>query len=140
MSELTAEHMSNPLNTMSQCSLDFQPLPSVVGVQSELSGGNAMGLTGSDPDRVVLMVHCGWESEVNDEELRAVQSGMTEWVAEMIPTWTGGEEAYLPIFMNDGQDNQNVTGTYSEYEALKGLQEKMDPEGILSMRLGGHKY
>jgi hypothetical protein len=36
--------------------------------------------------------------------------------------------------------DQNVTGTYKNYAALKALQEEIDPAGIFRTRVGGYKF
>lgn len=144
MSALAAAYFSNPLHLASQCSVDFQPLPAIVGKHSEDNGGNAMGLTGNDGHRVILEIQCAWSSEQDDETMRNISRELTAWLETKIPVWLGEDggqgEAYLPLFMNDAMADQNVTGSYRDYTKFKTLQMQADPEGVLRTRTGGFKY
>ena len=51
--EITAPFLL-ALHPTSEFSVDFQPLSSLIGAISESKGGNALGLTASDSDRLVL--------------------------------------------------------------------------------------
>ncbi|KAH9905709.1 FAD-binding domain-containing protein [Xylariomycetidae sp. FL2044] len=144
-SSILAPHLSNPLNVGSQCSIDFQPFPSTIGAASDAAGGNAMGISGSDPDRLLLELQCMWASGTDDAEIYAMSREMTAWLDGMVPEWLAeaGLDAdawYLPLFMNDAQGDQNVTGTYRDYAKFKTLQEEVDPLGFFSERAGGFKY
>ncbi|KAK8127717.1 hypothetical protein PG984_008825 [Apiospora sp. TS-2023a] len=71
----------------SQCSVEFQPLPAVVGRQSERAGGNAMGLRAADPDRIVLNLQCMWRRARDDAAVWALAAEMTAWLAGRLPAW-----------------------------------------------------
>ncbi|KAK6519206.1 hypothetical protein TWF281_003895 [Arthrobotrys megalospora] len=144
MRDITKNFLSNPFRLTSQCSVDFQPLSSVVGKHTEDRGGNAMGLTGSDPDRIILEIQCSWSDKNDDETMRQFSRDLTSWIESMIPVWLegqdGAKELYLPLFMNDAMADQNVTGSYRDYDKLKLLQLQADPDGVLRTRTGGFKY
>ncbi|KAH8729946.1 hypothetical protein BGZ61DRAFT_346541 [Ilyonectria robusta] len=143
MKDITKAYLSNPLRLTSQCTVDFQPLPSIVGRHTDERGGNAMGLTESDPDRIILEIQCSWSSANDDEAMQQFSRDLTTWIESRIPVWLEGsqiKEVYLPLFMNDAMGDQNVTGSYRDYAKLKSLQLQADPEGILRTRTGGFKY
>ncbi|KAM5361883.1 hypothetical protein ACJZ2D_012828 [Fusarium nematophilum] len=144
MDQLLADYLSNPFALASQCSVDFQPLPSIVGKHSQDRGGNAMGLSGTDGNRLILELQCAWTNKADDEVLPAITRDLTAWVETRIPVWLDGEDAsnerYLPLFMNDAMSDQNVTGSYRDYVKFKGLQMQNDPDGTLRTRVGGFKY
>lgn len=116
-----------------------------MGAHSELAGGNAMGLRGSDPNRTILVLQGSWNLASDDDAGRAVTRGVIEWMDAQVPGWlaqAGIESAglYMPLFMNDGAWDQNVTGSYRDYARFKALQEQMDPQQVFAQRLGGFKY
>jgi len=137
---LIKSYLSSPLRLTTQCSVDFQPFPSIIGAQSEKRGGNAMGLSGSDPDRLLLEIQCAWTFKADDEIFRAASKDLTDWLEDKVPEWTGGKEYYMPLFMNDAAGDQNVTGSYRDYAALKALQAKLDPGQFWKTRGGGFTY
>lgn len=130
--------------------VSLQPFPSAIGRHSEAAGGNAMGLSGSDPDRLVVEIQCMWHKPEEDEVLRDVSRAMAAWLEERRPGWLAEARAdvkentaradYMPLFMNDAASDQDVVGSYREYESFKALQQKVDPEGMFRTRLGGFKY
>ncbi|KAJ4177631.1 hypothetical protein NW755_013744 [Fusarium falciforme] len=144
MKSISKKYFSNPLNLASQCSVDFQPLTSIIGKHSEQRGGNAMGLTKNDPDRIILELQCSWTDKAQDDIVPQFTRDLTDWIETRIPEWleSDGQSAdqYLPLFMNDAMADQNVTGSYKEYAKFKALQLKADPEGVLRTRVGGFKY
>ncbi|KAK6357613.1 hypothetical protein TWF718_001921 [Orbilia javanica] len=145
MRDITKDFLSNPFKLTSQCSVDFQPLSHIVGKHTEERGGNAMGLRGSDPDRVILEIQCSWSDKGDDETMRQFSRDLTDWIESKIPVWLGGQYGpatgvYLPLFMNDAMSDQNVTGSYRDYAKFKALQLQADPQGILRTRTGGFKY
>lgn len=103
-----------------------------------------MGLSASDPNRLILELQCSWASAADDDTVYNLTRNVTEWLQTKIPEWNaqagldGG--AYMPYFMNDAMGDQNVTGSYRTYEGLKALQREVDPEGLFSTRAGGYKY
>ncbi|EMR62515.1 putative fad dependent protein [Eutypa lata UCREL1] len=128
-----------------QCSADFQPFPSIIGQHSQDKGGNAMGLSGSDPDRLILELQCSWSDSDDDEVLYEMSRQMTDWLEEKVPEWLAAADepvdgVYLPLFMNDAMGDQNVTGSYRDYAKFKALQQSVDPDGLFSARSGGYKY
>jgi hypothetical protein len=137
-------YLDDPLHLTAQCSIDFQPFPSLIGQHSEERGGNAMGLSGSDPDRLILELQCSWASALDDNTVYNLTREVTDWLETKIPEWNAqaglDAEAYLPYFMNDAMGDQNVTGSYKAYEGLKALQREVDPQGMFHARAGGFKY
>ncbi|PVH97244.1 FAD-binding domain-containing protein [Periconia macrospinosa] len=138
---ITSHHFTNLLHLTSECSIDFQPMPSVVGQQSQRAGGNAMGLNGNDSDRILLEIQCLWASKEDDTTMYALSRDLTDWLESRLPGWeASGNEQYNPLFMNDATDDQNVTGSYRDYAKFKALQKSADPEGFFRVRAGGFKY
>jgi hypothetical protein len=137
---LIKSYLSSPLRLTTQCSVDFQPFPSIIGAQSEKNGGNAMGLTASDPDRLLLEIQCAWTSKADDDIFRTASKDLTDWLEDKVPEWTGGKEYYTPLFMNDAAGDQNVTGSYRDYAKFKALQAKLDPGQFWKSRGGGFTY
>lgn len=133
-----------PLARAVQFSVDFQPLPSLIGKISESKGGNAMGLSSSDPDRIILIYQGAWNLPTDDALAYSIARSITEWLDEVVPVWL--EEAgmpkdlYMPLFMNDAMWDQPVTESYKDYEKFRSLQRSADPQGLFSSRAGGFKY
>lgn len=140
--ESILSELVTPVSLTVQASIDFQPWPAVIAKHSEERGGNAMGLTGDDIDRVVLEIQVSWTDAADDDKFANASDEMVKWVEKKVPEWTKGKDAdlYLPLFMNDAAGQQNVTGTYKDYAKFKALQDKMDPDGFFSKRGGGFKY
>jgi hypothetical protein len=133
----------NILRPLSQFSVDFQPLPSLIGKISESKGGNAMGLTGADPDRLILEIQGSWALPSDDTAGYGVSEQLTDWLDEQVPQWlaeAGMDSQYLPLFMNDAAGNQDVTGSYKDVAKFRALQKSVDPSGLFSTRAGGFKY
>lgn len=131
------------LRPTSQFSLDFQPLPSIIGKMSESKGGNAMGLTGSDPDRVILEIQGSWILPSDDTEGYSIGKQLTDWLDVQVSKWlaeAGMSSQYLPLFMNDAAGDQDVTGSYKDVAKFRELQKSVDPNGLWSTRAGGYKY
>ena len=132
------------LHPTSQFSVDFQPLPSIIGRISESKGGNAMGLTAADPDRLILDIQGSWTLTSDDTVAYSLSKQLTDWLDVQVPRWL--EEAgmsrhvYLPFFMNDAAGDQEVTKSYRDYKKFKALQKSVDPRGLFSVRAGGFKY
>ncbi|KAH6960292.1 hypothetical protein DER45DRAFT_642242 [Fusarium avenaceum] len=144
MSDITMVYFKQLRGLASQCSVDFQPLPAAIGKQTEKRGGNAIGFTASDPDRVLLEIQCAWTDKKYDESVRQFSKDLTSYIEEKLPEWIEEygvpADNYLPLFMNDAMSDQNVTGTYKDYAKFKALQLEADPEGVLRERMGGFKY
>lgn len=122
-----------------QCSVDFQPLPAVIGRASAPHGGNALGLTASDRDRIILEIQCSWLAEKDDEAGLARVHALTDWLETRLAEWAD-EGAYLPLLMNDATFDQNVTQHYRDHDKFKALQKEIDPDGFWSTRAGGWTY
>lgn len=135
---------AGPLHPITQCSIDFQPLSHVVGQHSQAAGGNAMGLSGSDPDRILLEMECLWGLASDDDLIGRVGRALTDWLATKVAEWLaedpGAAASYLPLFMNDAAADQNVTGSYRDYAKFRALQASVDPQGFFRSRGGGFVY
>jgi hypothetical protein len=141
LGELLQPVLINPLRLTGRCGVGFQPLPAIIAAESEKRGGNAMGLDGDETDRIVLELVCsGWTLPKDDEVFAGVTRDLVKWMDEKMVEWTGGKEYYLPLFMNDAAWDQDVMGSYRDYEKFKTLQEEADPEGFFSGRGGGFVY
>ncbi|KAF9691935.1 hypothetical protein EKO04_010037 [Ascochyta lentis] len=133
----------NILHATSQFSVDFQPLPSLIGKISQSKGGNAMGLTASDPDRLILEIQGSWALASDDTEAYSLSKQLTDWLDVQVPRWlaeAGMGSQYLPLFMNDAAGDQDVTGSYRDVAKFRALQKSVDPNGLFSTRAGGFKY
>ncbi|KAF2127968.1 FAD binding domain-containing protein [Dothidotthia symphoricarpi CBS 119687] len=132
------------LRPKAQFSTDFQPLPSIVGTHTAAKGGNAMGLTASDPDRLILEIQGSWQLASDDEQGYGITRQLTEWLDTQVPLWLAQagmpSQVYLPLFMNDAAGDQPVVQSYSGYAKFRALQRWYDPLGLFSRRAGGFKY
>jgi hypothetical protein len=103
-----------------------------------------MGLTASDPDRIILEIQGSWSSASDDAVAYGLSKQLTDWLEEEVPKWLDeagmSRDVYLPLFMNDAAGDQPVTQSYKDYEKFKALQRQMDPNGLFSTRAGGFKY
>lgn len=127
----------------SQCTVNFQPFPAAIGEQSQKRGGNAMGISGKDGDRLLLELQCGWSQRKDDATIYTMSRLMTDWLEVKLSEWLQGEQKnhiYLPLLMNDAMYDQNVTGMYRDYAEFKALQREIDPNGVFSSRMGGYKF
>ena len=145
LADLTNQFLNTPpLVRAIQFSVDFQPLPSLFGKISEAKGGNAMGLTSSDPDRIVLIYQGAWNLAVDDDLAHGIARQLTAWLDEVVPQWMKEagipSDTYLPLFLNDAMWDQPVMQSYKGYEKFKALQRQVDPNGLWSTRAGGFKY
>ncbi|KAF2019503.1 FAD-binding domain-containing protein [Aaosphaeria arxii CBS 175.79] len=141
--EITASYLTNPIHLTSKCSVDFQPFPAIIGKESQRRGGNAMGISEADGDRLLLEFQCSWALAADDPILYAMSRDITAWLDVKVTEWLAEDNMqnrYLPLFMNDAMGDQNVTGTYKEYAKFKNLQEDIDPQGLFHARAGGYKY
>lgn len=119
-------------------------MPSVIGQHSEERGGNALGLSSSDPNRLFLEMECAWAFGLNDATVYGITEDVTAWLETKIPEWNAmaglPADAYLPYFMNDAGGDQNVTSSYKAYDDLKALQREVDADGLFNANAGGFKY
>lgn len=133
-----------PLVRGVQFSVDFQPLPAIIGTHSAAKGGNAMGLTASDPERIIVIFQGAWNLASDDTLAYSFGKQMTDWLSEQVPRWLDeagmSRDIYLPLFINDASSDQAVMRSYKDYEKFKALQRSVDPRGLFSTRAGGFKY
>jgi hypothetical protein len=132
------------LRPTSQFSVDFQPFPSVIGKNSEAKGGNAMGLSSSDADLIILEIQGSWLLPEDDSVAYSLSRDLTDWLDQEVPQWLDeagmNKDIYRPLYLNDAAGDQPVMQSYKDYAQLKALQQKYDPNGLWSTRAGGFKY
>lgn len=131
------------LHPESQFSVAYQPVHPIIGQHSEEKGGNAMGLSGSDPIRIFLEIQGSWQLPSDDAVAYDLTKQLTNWLDQQVPQWlaeAGMQQEYMPMFMNDAAGDQRVFQSYKDYEEFKALQQQMDPQGFFSTRAGGFKY
>lgn len=133
-----------PLVNGIQFSVDFQPLPAIIGTHSAAKGGNAMGLTASDPDRIIVIFEGSWSLPTDDAKAYSFAKQITDWLEQQVPLWIAeagmDPDVYLPYFINDAMSDQQVMQSYQNYDKFKALQKQIDPNGLFSTRAGGFKY
>ncbi|KAF2397828.1 FAD-binding domain-containing protein [Trichodelitschia bisporula] len=129
-----------------QHTIAFQPFGPLIGRASEARGGNSMGIKGSDPPRFILEITSLWSDKKDDEAAQGYARALTEWIEQQLKEVSGQASAkgdkvadYLPYFMNDAFAEQNVTGSYRDYERFKRAKAGVDPSGFWT-RAGGFKY
>ncbi|KAH3911295.1 hypothetical protein HBH56_132870 [Parastagonospora nodorum] len=135
---------ANLLHPTSQFSVDFQPFPAAIGAQSAAKGGNAMGLSASDADLVILEIQGSWALPEDDAVAYSLSKQLTDWLDQEVPLWLDEagmrRDIYRPLYLNDAAGDQAVMQSYKEYEQLKALQMQYDPNGLWRERAGGFKY
>jgi hypothetical protein len=124
-------------------SLAFQPFPRIFGAQSDLVGGNAMGLTTGDKNRFVVEMNQLWFNGKYDADALEIgkqfQAALEAQKAQIMTTASATNaslETYTPFYMNDAADDTAVLASYKKYDQFKALQREMDPEGLW-LRSGG---
>ena len=145
LAELTTTILNTPpLIRAVQFSVDFQPFPALFGKISATKGGNAMGLTASDPDRIILIFQGAWNFSQDDDLAHEIDRQRTSWLDEVVPKWIAEagmpNNMYMPLFLNDAMWDQPVMQSYKDYNKFKALQKQVDPAGLWSTRAGGFKY
>lgn len=141
--DLLRPYLPDPFHPVPACSIDFQPLNHVIGQHSQEAGGNAMGISGSDPDRIIIEIQCSWTLASDDQLLHDISRDLTEWLGNKVPEWLAEDPraaSYLPLLMNDASGDQNVTGSYRDYAKFRALQASVDPRGFFRNRGGGFVY
>lgn len=79
-----------------------------------------MGFDGDEMDCIVLEFVCsGWILFKDDEVFVGVMCDLVKWMDEKMVEWMGGKEYYLLLFMNDVVWDQDVMGSYWDYEKFK---------------------
>ena len=161
---ITQNYFGSLSKFASECSIDFQPLPSIVGKQSQANGGNAMDLQ-ADQNRLVLEIQCLWQSASDDTTVHNLGQNLTDWLQTQLPNWAAAASVknnstdlsadempgliadspnsdtnYYPLFLNDASYDQSVLTSYRNYDKLKDLQAQIDPQGIMRTRVGGFRY
>ncbi|KAE9374008.1 FAD-binding domain-containing protein [Stipitochalara longipes BDJ] len=127
-----------------QSSITCQPFPKIIGKHSEDRGGNAMGLSATDLDRMILEIQSTWRSSKDDEKNYLMSKELTEWIESKVPLWLSEAgmdlNLYMPKFMNDAAWDQYVMSSYRNHDELEKLQREVDRDGTFRTRFGSHKY
>jgi len=144
--------------------VNFQPFSRAFGRAAEERGGNAMGLSANDHDRIVVEFAGIHTHKADDELVLKIGKKFTEefgsYMKSVIVSAEGlnvvdvslpkltcvkkatgqSVKAYNPYFMNDAGVGQDVIGTYRDANKFALLQKEMDPQGLFSRRAGGYKF
>jgi len=135
-------------------SLAFQPMPYIIPAQSVAAGGNALGMSPAEGDRMWMEYDISWLTAVGDDVAHAMAVNITTTIDEYAKTTYAGipntnyrsgdveVEEYNPIFMNDAQYDQMPLQSYENdgYAKLKAIQQSVDPAGFFPSRTGGFKF
>ncbi|KAF2667433.1 FAD-binding domain-containing protein [Microthyrium microscopicum] len=135
------------LKSIGSLGLVYQPFPHSFGKHAEASGGNAMGLKGSDHDRFVLEIPGVYISSADAPTMQAWGKDFTDRLAALVKDITVKSKAegkivgeYNPLFMNDAGTDQEVIGSYRDSQKFAALQKEVDPSGLFAKRAGGYKF
>jgi hypothetical protein len=130
--------MSHPSATGT---IALQPFGPLIGRQSEKRGGNAMGLTGSDPARFIVEIAWLWKDKSLDADIARLSKEFAQKVQARGRAIAAKSSAknYYPFFMNDAGADQDVTASYRNKAKFARLQKEMDPNGFWA-RTGSFKY
>jgi hypothetical protein len=127
--------------------LAFQPLNHCIGEQTEKPGGNAMGLTGSDHDRLVIEIAGIYSRASDDAIVQKVSKQYTDAILEDMKKTQADAKIrglnvgdYNPYFMNDAGGDRNVMGSFKDAAKFQALQKSVDVNGFFAKRSGGYKY
>ncbi|PHH88798.1 hypothetical protein CDD83_7047 [Cordyceps sp. RAO-2017] len=137
--------------------LTYAPQPlsrALVQASLDAGGGNALGLVPEHGDRVWMEYDMAWANPLCDtkcpsffrdtiDSARAIHENKYAGIA---PTnYAEGDLSFLsynPLFMNDAMADQKVLQSYGEdnYQRLKAIHQKYDPDDFFSTRQGGFKF
>lgn len=129
--ELCSAHIRSSLvkaGAATSCTVTFQPFPTAIGRRSEAAGGNAMGLSASDPNRLILELQCMWFDPRDDPVLRRISHDMTTWLEARRPAWLAEAAAADGIGAGAG------AGAMEEEEVLHIIESLEGGKGWLGAR------
>jgi hypothetical protein len=99
---IVSSYLDNLAHLTAQCSMDLQPVPSIIGQHSEDRGGNAIGLSGDDPARLFVELQCSWSDPADDATVYDLTEQVTDWMQAQMAGWIAqaglGLDAYFPFF------------------------------------------
>ena len=119
-------------------SLTFQPITPLIGAASDKRGGNAMGLHGTDPPRIVLEITFMWTNAALDDQILNLSQSF-EQLVQARAREQQGTTSYYPYYMNDANGDQSVLESYRDAAKFAALQRQMDPQGFFR-RTESFKY
>lgn len=135
--------MANALVPGLTATMTFQPVPKTLARHAKANGGDLLDLDDS-VDRIFLEFDYSFSTTLLDAQMTTVLntlfSGIRERVLAFIADGTL-PEAYLPLFMNDANYQQNYWGRLRP-ETLNyawGVSKAYDPTGFFQDRTGGFK-
>lgn len=114
-------------------SIDFQPIPkSLTDASNSQNGGNAMQM----PDGPWMWLNFLITTPPGQPsyQYNAIQQSFRDMV-NSVPNQAG-----LPLFINDGNFDQNVLHTFSTFSKLQAIKQKYDPDGFFAKYTGGWSF
>jgi hypothetical protein len=137
-------------------SIAFQPFPKSIPATSQRLNptGNPLGLDPKNGDHIWLEYDVSWLTAAADKIAHAAAITITDRTYEYVKgpqyyrqensNYVEGDvqtESYRPIFYNDAMYDQDPLHSYGSknYNRLKAIQKKYDPNGFFPRRTGGFK-
>lgn len=135
----------------------FQPMSVKIQEASQRAGDslgqrNALGLNPDDGDRMWMEYDISWVNPLDEQRAYSYANHFSNDIVGHVQTHypnavstnqkTQGVSQTSPNFMNDGMHDQATSLFFhdSDYQKLKGIQQKRDPNGFFSKRTGGFKF
>lgn len=123
-------------------SIAFQPLPKVLAQTARDNGGDLIDL---DPvDRLIMEFDFSYWSEDDDSTIDQANQELYGGMKTLVDGFVAGgviEDAYRPLFMNDGYFREDYFGRLrDESRSLAAsTQQRVDSNGFMRTRTGGFK-
>ncbi|CZR63992.1 related to FAD dependent oxidoreductase [Phialocephala subalpina] len=135
--------MSNALVTGLVATMAWQPLPKRLAAHALSQGGDLLALS-PDVDRILMEVDFSYDLPTDDTQINA---GVKEIFTGLRSLEQGFvkegklEDAYVPLFMNDANFQQDYWGRLSPgtAEFARAVRDEVDPRGLFRERTGGFK-
>lgn len=135
-------------------SLAFQPMPYIIPAQFVAAGGNYLGMSPAEGDRIWMEYDVSWLTALGDDSAHSMAMNITANIDAYVKTkYAGiarthhgsgdpGCEELNPIFMNDAMYDQMTLQSYENngYAKLKAIQQLVDPTGFFPSLTGGFKF
>jgi hypothetical protein len=135
--------MANALVPGLTATMTFQPIPKILAQKAKANGANLIDLDDS-VDRILFEFNYSFSSTLPDTQMSSVLKTLFSGIREMALAFIANgtlPEAYLPLFMNDANFQQDYWGRLRP-ETLRyaqGVREAYDPRGFFKDRTGGFK-
>lgn len=138
-------------------SLSYQPYPHQIPAASLVTNpaGNPMNLSAADGDKMWMGFTISWLTNVSDSTAydisKTLSTNLEAFVQENYagdlstneePGTQGKGAGNEFVYLNDAMGDQRPLESYGEgnYQKLKSIQRRYDPEGVLQSKTGGFKY